>query len=81
MNEDSVLNKEVTKFYFIELSYVSLSHEIELPLAAKINKNFIEDAESLFHEIHQNTYSYSDKSANVEFVTLRTVHQKLSQER
>jgi N-methylhydantoinase A len=81
MKEDRVLNKEVTKNYFIEMRYVGQSHEIEVPLAAKINKNLIEDAESLFHEIHQNTYSYSDKSANVEFVTLRTVHQKLSQER
>ena len=81
MKEDRVLNKEVTKNYFIEMRYVGQSHEIEVPLAAKINKNLIEDAEYLFHEIHQNTYSYSDKSANVEFVTLRTVHQKLSQER
>ena len=45
-----------------------------------MNKNLIIKAQSLFHEIHQNTYSYSDKSADVEFVTLRTVHQKLSQE-
>ena len=32
------------------------------------------------HQLHHNTYSYSDISADVEFVTLRAVHQKNSTE-
>ena len=80
MKEDRVLKKDVTKNYFVEMRYIGQSHEIEVPVTGEINKNLIIKAQSLFHEIHQNTYSYSDKSADVEFVTLRTVHQKLSQE-
>ena len=80
MKEDRVLKKDVTKNYFVEMRYIGQSHEIEVPVTGEINKNLIAKAQSLFHEIHQNTYSYSDKSADVEFVTLRTVHQKLSQE-
>ena len=44
------------------------------------NKNSIHQAEKSFHEIHQNTYSYRDPSADIEFVTLRSVHQKHSGE-
>ena len=80
MKEDRVLKKDVTKNYYVEMRYIGQSHEIEVPVTGEINKNLIIKAQSLFHEIHQNTYSYSDKSADVEFVTLRTVHQKLSQE-
>ena len=80
MKEDRVLKKDVTKNYFVEMRYIGQSHEIEVPVTGEINKNLIAKVQSLFHEIHQNTYSYSDKSAGVEFVTLRTVHQKLSQE-
>ena len=60
------------------MRYLGQSHEIEVPISIKIDKNSIIDAEKLFHKIHQNTYSYSDQTADVEFVTLRSVHQKHS---
>ena len=43
------------------MRYIGQSHEIEVPVTGEINKNLIIKAQSLFHEIHQNTYSYSDK--------------------
>lgn len=78
MLEDRVMKKDIQKNYFVEMRYLGQSHEIEVPISIKIDKNSIIDAEKLFHKIHQNTYSYSDQKADVEFVTLRSVHQKHS---
>ena len=80
MAEDRVKKKDILKTYFIEMRYLGQSHEIAVQIPITINKNSIHQAEKSFHEIHQNTYSYSDPSADIEFVTLRSVHQKHSSE-
>lgn len=80
MKEDRVLTKDVQKNYYIEMRYLGQSHEIEVPISSVIDKNAIAQAAKLFHELHHNTYSYNDVTAHVEFVTLRSVHQKHSKE-
>ena len=80
MKDDQVMKKDINKSYFVEMRYLGQSHEIEIPIPTSINKDSIALAEKLFHRTHQSTYSYSDVSADVEFVTLRAVHQKDSNE-
>ena len=80
MKQDRVPMRDVEKNYYIEMRYLGQSHEIEVPIQAKIDKTCISKVVSAFHQLHHNTYSYSDLSAQVEFVTLRSVHQKKSSE-
>ena len=80
MREDRVPKKDVEKNYYIEMRYLGQSHDIEVPIQIKIDKNSIIKAVASFHQLHHNTYSYSDLSADVAFVTLRSVHQKNSTE-
>lgn len=80
MQADSVALKDTTKEYFAEMRYVGQAHELEIPMGSTVAPGCIEQSEAKFHEAHQTAYSHSDKSSPVEFVTLRSVHLKYSDE-
>ena len=65
--------------YRTEMRYIGQSHELEVAILPE-DANAIDDAIETFHDAHQRAYSHCDRNAPTEFVTLRSVHYKVSEE-
>ena len=56
----------------IDTRFKGQNYELSVPIyLSEINKQNINKIANRFHEIHQKTYGYSDKSAEIEFVNYR----------
>jgi N-methylhydantoinase A len=80
MQADGVAEEEAVAEYFAEMRYVGQAHELEITVAPPLGPDCIEGLIQQFHDAHHQSYSHSDPEAPVEFVTLRSVHLKHSQE-
>jgi len=80
MQADSVTAEDTTREYFAEMHYVGQAHELEIAMGSTIDPGCISQMEARFHEAHQTAYSHSDTNSPVEFVALRSVHLKHSDE-
>lgn len=80
MQADGVSQEQAVAEYFAEMRYVGQAHELEITVAAPLGPGCIEGLVQQFHDAHHHSYSHSDRDAPVEFVTLRSVHLKHSEE-
>lgn len=59
-------------YLWIDIRYKGQNYELSVPVEMKdIEEGNLENVISKFHEIHEKTYGYSNKSAPVEFVNYR----------
>ena len=79
MRDDGVNPGDASIEYRTEMRYIGQSHELEVTIAPQ-DADVIDGASRAFHEAHQRAYSHCDENAAVEFVTLRSVHYKESEE-
>ena len=79
MRDDGVNPGDASIEYRTEMRYIGQSHELEVTIAPQ-DADAIDGASRAFHEAHQRAYSHCDENAPVEFVTLRSVHYKESEE-
>ena len=79
MAEDGVDPNDASVEYRTEMRYIGQSHELEVTISPR-DADAIEGASRAFHEAHQRAYSHSDADAPTEFVTLRSVHYRESEE-
>ncbi len=79
MREDGVDPDDTEIEYRTEMRYIGQSHELEVTIAPQ-DPEAIDGASRAFHEAHQRAYSHCDTNAPTEFVTLRSVHYKHSEE-
>lgn len=80
MHRDGVDVHDVERCYFAEMRYIGQSHQLEVAIDAALGERTIGDAIAEFHAAHEQAYSHSDSNAPTEFVALRTVHRKSSDE-
>ena len=79
MAEDGVHPGDTSVEYRAEMRYIGQSHELEVTISPG-DEDAIDNASRSFHEAHQRAYSHCDENAPTEFVTLRSVHFKESEE-
>ncbi len=79
MQEDGVDPAETAVEYRAEMRYVGQSHELEVTVSPR-EDNAIGAASTAFHDAHLRAYNHCDRNAPVEFVTLRSVHFKQSEQ-
>ncbi len=79
MREDGVDPGATAIDYRTEMRYVGQSHELEVTISPH-DADAIDGASQAFHEAHLRAYSHCDRNAPTEFVTLRSVHFKESEE-
>ena len=80
MDEDGVEPGESAVEYRAEMRYIGQSHELEVTIALG-DTDAVGTASRAFHEAHRRAYSHCDENAPTEFVTLRSVHSRNSEER
>ncbi len=80
MEADGVAADQAVAEYFVEMRYMGQAHELEVAVGASLGPNSVERLVQQFHDTHQQSYSHSDPDAPVEFVALRSVHFKHSEE-
>lgn len=66
--------------YFAEMRYRGQAHELEISMGQALSADVVARAIESFHRLHEQTYSHCDRSAETEFVMLRTVHSRASEE-
>ena len=80
MRADGVTGDEAVAEYFAEMRYVGQAHELEINIASPAAADCVQQLVARFHASHSQAYNHCDPDAPVEFVALRSVLFKHSQE-
>ena len=79
MLDDGVDPADTTIEYRTEMRYIGQSHELEVTIR-RGDADAIGGAVEAFHDAHLRAYSHCDRNSATEFVTVRSVHYKESEE-
>ncbi len=80
MRADSVDPAETRTEYFAEMRYTGQAHELEVSLGRSADDGVIERAATEFHRVHEQTFNHCDIDSPTEFVTVRAVHSRDSEQ-
>jgi N-methylhydantoinase A len=74
MGEEGVAAEQVRGAYAADMRYVGQAYELEVPIAAPVERERMPEILAAFHAVHERVYGYARTQQPVEFVNFRAVH-------